>query len=69
MLLCGSPVVRLKWMQWIQLPSPTNGETSETEGYLWSIDSFLVTNEDCDFIIQNISFFLNIVLLQIEVKF
>ena len=34
----------------------TYGETCETKGYLCSIDSFLVTYQDCILIIQNISF-------------
>ena len=56
MLLCGSLFVGLKWMQWIGLPSSTFRETCETKGYLCSIDSFFVTNQDCSLIVQNISF-------------
>ena len=46
-----------KFMQWIGLPSSTFGETCKTDRYLHSIDSFfLVTNQDCILIIQNINF-------------
>ena len=44
-------------MQWIGLPPSTFGETCEIEGYLRSIDSFLVTNQDCILIIQNMFFY------------
>ena len=58
MLLRGFRSVGLKFIQWIGLPSSTVGETCETEGYLRSIDRFyfLVTNQDCIFLIQNVSF-------------
>ena len=47
----------LKFMQWIGLPSSTFGETCEDGRYLSLIDSiFVVTNQDCILIIQNISF-------------
>ena len=51
------PIVNLKWMQWIKLPSSTFGETCDTEGYLHSIDSFsFVTIQDYILIMQNINY-------------
>ena len=57
MILCMSLFAGLKWTQWIGLSSSKFGETSETKGYLRSIDSlFFYTNQDCILIIQNINF-------------
>ena len=58
-LLCGSLFVGLKWMEWIGLLSTFEKTARPKDTYARLIVSssfFLVTNEDCNLMIQNINF-------------